>query len=89
MTRWCAEPHLPGHVGEPHFDCDMCGMTGHVRFRHWDALGRQVNVNHPDCMDLIPSVSPSAFLRQRWPFPEAPDSDASDTGSNRPWTRVA
>ena len=85
--RWCSEPHLPGKLGEAHFDCDLCSRTGHVRNAVIDLLGRRVNVTHPGCVDDISPVDARVFFDREWPF-QAHSDDAAVTATNpQPWLR--
>ena len=58
---WCPEPHVQGWTGEPHFDCDVCGRTGHQRFAIRDFLGRRINRNHVGCRDVDREIEREAM----------------------------
>lgn len=83
--QWCSEPHRPGHIGEAHFDCDLCGRTGHVSNMFIDAEGRRVNATHLYCLDLIADPGIARSLQTSWGF-EAANSNRTALGNGgRPW----
>lgn len=91
-ARWVPrESHLPGRENEPHFECDNCGMAGHVRYAREDHLGRVVHVGHRGCVDDT-TLSLGEALREAWPL-NAHDANRSWDGvtvdENVPWEQVS